>query len=206
VFRFVLLSLVAAFAWGADTGTAVVFSKSFPGSLPAYYSVTVEQSGAAVYNESTDEDNAEKISIEPKIAAQIFDLAAKLDHFKKPLESGMKVANMGEKTLRWQDPTGKTEAKFNYSLNEDARALTDLFERIAESTRLMVELSRVMKHDRLGVDQTTSRIKTAWDSKRLVGTTSMLPLLDKVANNEAFLHMARERAAQVADSIRATAP
>jgi hypothetical protein len=31
-----------------------------------------------------------------------------------------------------------------------------------------------------------------------------LPLLDEVAGNEAYLHMARERAAEIADAIRAT--
>ena len=184
----------------------VLFSKTFPGSQPAFFSVLVEQNGAVVYNESADEDNAEKLQLEPAIAAQIFELAAKLDHFRKPLESGLKVANMGQKLFRWEAPSGNSETKFNYSLNEDAKTLGDLFEKIAESTRLIIELNRAVKHDRLGVDQITLRIKTAWDSKRLVGTPNMLPVLDRVATNEALLHMARERAAQVADAIRATAP
>lgn len=193
---------LAAFAQDSK----VLFSKTFPGSQPAFFSVLVEQNGATIYNESADEDNAEKLQLEPAIAAQIFELAAKLDHFKKPLESGLKVANMGQKLFRWEASSGNSETKFNYSLNEDAKTLGDIFEKIAESTRLMIELNRAVKHDRLGVDQITLRIKTAWDSKRLVGTPNMLPVLDRVATNEALLHMARERAAQVADAIRATAP
>jgi hypothetical protein len=36
-----------------------------------------------------------------------------------------------------------------------------------------------------------------------VAPLQFLPLLDRVANNEAFLHMARERAAALAEKIRA---
>jgi hypothetical protein len=67
----------------------------------------------------------------------------------------------------------------------------------------MLELGRVMKHDRLGVNDAMVRIQIAWDNKRLVGTAQWLPLLDQVAKNESFVHMARERAAQLVDAIHA---
>ena len=41
-------------------------------------------------------------SSSPALTSEMFELAERLDHFKKPLESGLKVANMGEKTLRWE--------------------------------------------------------------------------------------------------------
>ena len=47
------------------------------------------------------------------------------------------------------------------------------------------------------------KIQSMWNNKRLVGTAQFLPLLEQVANDEAYIHMARERAAQVADAIRA---
>jgi hypothetical protein len=42
-----------------------------------------------------------------------------------------------------------------------------------------------------------------WNNKHLVGTAQFLPLLDQVAKDEVYIHMARERAAQIADAIRA---
>lgn len=201
--RVIVWILAAVSLWGADA--TITFSRTFPGSVPPFYSVTLSSDGKGVYNETKDEDNTEKITVEPVLVTQIFQLADKLEHFKKPLESGLKVANMGQKMMRWENANEKYESKFNYSLNEDARALADLFDRIGESTRLAVELARVMKHDRLGVDQVTLRIQTAWNNKRLVGRERMLPLLDQVAKNEALIHMARERAAQIADAMRATA-
>jgi len=197
-----LLFLVAATAVYADD-PRIFYSKTFPGSTPAYFAVTIDRTGAANYNESQDPDNAEHLQIEEKVTMNIFDLAQKLDHFKHPLESGLKVASMGQKVLRWEDGAERHESKFNYSTSEDAKALNDQFERISESARLMLELGRVMKHDRLGVNDAMVRIQIAWDNKRLVGTAQLLPLLNQVAKNESFVHIARERAAQLVDAIHA---
>jgi len=198
-----LLLLVAATMAMAADDPRIVFSKTFPGSTPAYFAVTIDRTGSATYNESQDADNAEHLKIEEKVTMNIFDLAQKLDHFKNPLESGLKVANMGQKVLRWEDGAERHESKFNYSTSEDAKALSEQFEHISESARLMLELGRVMKHDRLGVNDAMVRIQIAWDNKRLVGTAQWLPLLDQVAKNESFVHMARERAAQLMDAIHA---
>ena len=195
--------LLTAAATVAAGDPRIVYSKTFPGSTPPYYAVTIERTGSATYNESQDADNAENFQIEEKVTREIFDLAQKLDHFKHPLESGLKIANLGLKAFRWEDGAERHETKFNYSTSEDAKALNDLFERISESARLMLDLDRVMKHDRLGVNEAMVRIQIAWDNKRLVVNNQLLELLDQVAKNESFVHMARERAAQLAAAIRA---
>src|ERR1019366_5662321 len=82
------LLLAGAAAWAADA-PSITFSKSFPGSLPAYFSIAVERTDYATYNESEDPDNAEKFQLEPGATAEMCDLAERLDHFQKPLESGL---------------------------------------------------------------------------------------------------------------------
>ena len=201
--KLAVLLLAVGSAWAGDA-PRLSFSKSFPGSLPPFFSISVERSGATLYNESEDPDNAEKIQLETGVADEMFDLAGKLDRFRKPLESGLKVANMGQKTLRWEDGAEKSEAKFNYSASEDVKQLSDYFERIAECMRAMLELKRSIRHDRLGVNAAVLRIQTLWNTRRLVGTAQFLPLLDQVAGNEVYIHMARDRAAQIADAIRAS--
>jgi len=197
-----LIAVLAAAACAADV-PRISFSKSFPGSVPAYFAITVERTGATSYNESEDPDNAEKIQLETSVVTDMFELADRLEHFKKHLESGLKVANMGEKTLRWESGGDRSQTKFNYSTNEDAKLLTDRFERIAESTQTLLELRRAARHDRLGVNAAVLKIQSMWNNKRLVGTAQFLPLLDQVSQDEAYIHMARERAAQIADAIRA---
>jgi len=188
---------------GAEDVPRITFSKSFPGSQPAFFLITVERTGAASYNESQDPDNAEKLQIEPGLAGEMFQMAERLDHFSKPLESGMKVANMGMKTLRWEGGGESRESKFNYSTNEDAKLLADRFEEIAVCAQTLLDLRRSIRHDRLGVNAAVLKIQSLWNDKRLVATADFLPVLDRVASDEVYIHMARERAAQIADAIRA---
>ena len=86
----------------------------------------------------------------------------------------------------------------------ELKTLQDWFERITDSERAFLELDRVVKHDRLGVHQAMLQIVDLWDNRRLLATPTWLPLLDRVAQNEAFINMARERAAYVAAGIRAS--
>ena len=199
------LALVLAAIGCAQSNPRILYTKSFPGSVPAYVAITIDQSGATSYAETKNDDDAESLQLERDVTSAIFDLAAKLDHFKRPLESGLKVANLGAKTFRWENGAETSQTTFNYSQDENARVLLDWFERITESERAYLELDRATKHDRLGVHQAMLQIVSLWEGKRLVGTPQMLPLLDRVANNEAFINMARERASVVAAAIRARA-
>jgi hypothetical protein len=202
--RSAAFGILAASLAFAQSGPRVLYSKSFPGSSPAYVAITVEQGGAATYTESKDDD-PEMFALENDVAGAIFGLAEKLGYFKRPLESGLKVANLGAKTYRWENGAETYEAKFNYSLDENARTLQDWFEKITESERAYLALDRAVKHDRLGVHEAMLQLVSLWEHKRLVATPQMLPILDKVAENEAFINMARERAAWLAAAIRAKA-
>lgn len=181
----------------------IVYTKSFPGSVPEYVEISVDASGAVSYKEDPADDDPEKFKLDAASAGQIFGLAGKLDHFTHPLESGLKVANMGMKTFRWEDGDQKHEVKFNYSLDENAKLLWDWFERITETESLLATLQRVIKHDKLGVNDAVINVQVAWERKQLVAAGQFLPLLDQVAVNDAFMHMSRERAAALADAIRA---
>jgi hypothetical protein len=197
----VLLLSVAAFA--GDT-PRIVYTKSFPGSSPAYVSITVERNGEVSYKEEADDGDPEKFQLEQNGTEVMFDLAARLDHFKHPLESGLKVANMGVKTFRWVDGDASTEQKFNYSIDENAKALHDWFEAITETERLFAELKRAARHDKLGVHDALIHIEATWIQRRLTGADQFLPLLDQIAQNEIYLHMARQRAAILGEAIRAS--
>jgi len=197
--------LLVALAAAALAGDAprIVYSKSFPGSVPAFVEIGIDKSGAVTYKEAADDD-PDTFTLDPASTAEIFGLAQKLDRFAHPLESGLKVANMGVKTFRWDDGGDKHEVKFNYSLDENAKTLHDWFERITETERLLADFKRSVKHDRLGVNEALVNIQASWERKRLAGAEQFLPLLDQVAKNDAFMHMARERAAELADAIRAS--
>jgi len=179
------------------------FSKSFPGSTPAYVAITVDHSGGGEYKEAADDDNPLKFQLSAADTAEMFGLADKLDRFKRPLESPLKVAQMGMKTFRFEEGGKSTEVKFNFSEDLDARLLTDWFERISETGQNYFALERAVKYDKLGVNQALLQFNIAMDKKRVVSPQLFLPMLDRVAKNATYLNMARTRAANLADSIRA---
>jgi hypothetical protein len=182
----------------------VSFTKSFPGSVPAYVEINIDKSGAAEYKEDPKDDSPLKFQLQPDDITAIFGLADRLEHFTHPIESGLKVANMGAKTFRYNPGDGPShEVKFNYSEDPEAKTLLDWFERIAETERALIDLERAVRFDKLGVQDAILRIEVTRDQKRLVAEQQFLPLLDRVVKNESYMHMARERAAVLTESIRA---
>lgn len=203
-----LFFALAAIGFAAEpvapaTQPRIIFSKSFPGSTPAFIQISVGKNGAAEYREDPKDEDPLKFQLTEAESGAIFALAQKLDHFSRPLESGLKVANMGMKTFRFEGDGPPHETKFNYSEDLDAKALADWFERIAESERALIDLERSARFDKLGVQDSILRIEILRDQKRLVAEKQFLPLLDRVANNESYMRMARSRAAALAESIRA---
>jgi hypothetical protein len=198
-----LASLLVAAPLLAQT---LFFSKDFPGSMPAYVSVQVSRDGSAVYQEAPDDPDAVDFKLPETTVQEMFDLASKLDHFKRPLESGLKVARMGEKTFRFIDTGAKHEVKFNFSIDENAKLLLDLFERVTETQQLLFTLERSVRFDKLGVNKALLQIESAWDRKRIVGPERFLPLFERVAKNGSYLNMARERAGALAQAFRNPPP
>ena len=201
-------SLLAIAAFSAQAASPrLTFSKSFPGSLPPWEEITVDKSGAGQYKDDPKDEDPVKFQLTEAEAGEMFGLADRLDHFSHSLESKLKVAKMGLKTFRYEadasDPTKATEVKFNYTEDLDGKALADWFERIAESERSLIKLETAVRFDKLGVQDAILRIEVIRDQKQLIAPEQFLPMLDRVAKNESFLHMARERAAALAESIRA---
>jgi hypothetical protein len=196
-----ILLLCATALW-ADGSPRLVYTKSFPGSVPAFMQVTVERDGKGEYKEAADDDLPLKFKLSEAETQTVFDLADKLEHFKNPLESGLKVAFMGKKTFHWEQGAQKSEQEFNYSSDLNAQALLDWFEKMAESAQGRILLESSAKYDRLGVDKALRQLWAAMDRKRLVALEQYLPMLDRIANNESYMHTARSKAAELAETIR----
>jgi hypothetical protein len=182
----------------------LTYTRSFPGSDPDYIYVNVDRSGALVYKESPKDDQPLKAQLQDAETAPLFDLAEKLDYFKLPIESGLKVANTGKKTFRYEGENGApSEVTFNYSTNESAQALLARFEQIAATERSYIELDRTVHYDKLGVNDALAGIESLWLRKQLVAAQQFLPLLTRISTHESFMHLARERAARLKDEFTA---
>jgi hypothetical protein len=130
-----------------------------------------------------------------------------LQFFKTPIESGLKVANTGKKTFRYEDEFGAaTEVVFNYSTDLNAQQLLDRFEQIAASERAFIGLDRTVHFDKLGVNDSLAEIEALWVRKQLAAPAQFVPLLNRIINRESFMHLVRDRAARLKEEFLAPAP
>jgi hypothetical protein len=201
-----LLVLMLAGAGVAADGPRLFYSKSFPGSVPAYAEITLTRSGDVEYREAPGEDNPLTFHLKEADAEEVFSLVEKAGSLKKPLEAPVKVAFMGTKTFRYENGADRAEVKFNYTQDTAAQALNDWFERMAESAQRRIDLERAVKYDKLGVVKSLLEMEVSLDKKRLVDPEQFLPLLDRVAKNETYMHTAQARAAEIAELIRHPKP
>ena len=201
-------SLILLFAGSlfAQDAQRFFYSKSFPGSVPAYVQVTLEKNGEAVYREAPDDDLPLQFKLTDAETAEVFALVEKLDYFKRPVESGLKVAFMGTKTFRLEKAAEKREVQFNYSEDVNAKLLWEWCERLTESAQHRVALDRAAKYDRLGVVRALNLLGSAIERKRVVGLEQYLPTLDRIIKNESYMHTARARASEIAEFIRSGVP
>ena len=127
-----LLSVLLVFAPPSEP--RLLFSKSFPGSVPAFYRITVPQSGEATYETAPEDPNPRTFQISASFTKRAFELADKLNHFRgEQLETKKKIASMGMKAVIYENGTERGEASFNYSENVDAMALAEMFEKVSNT-------------------------------------------------------------------------
>jgi len=200
-----IVMLAVCFCAGLFAATPkLTYTKTFPGSVPEYMYVTVDRTGALEYSESRGDDRPLTAQLPDADAAALFAMAEKLAYFKPPLESGLKVANMGKKTFRYDNENGvATQTSFNYSTNETAQQLLQRFEQIAATEHAYIDLDRTVHFDKLGVNDALAEIESLWLHKQLAAPQQFIPLFTRIATHESFMHLVRERAARLKDEFAA---
>ncbi len=194
-------ALLAGSAFSAAT-PKLIYTKTFPKSSPEYMRLAIDSSGNLEYSELPKDDHPLSTQMPQSEVALLFDMAGKLDDFKTPLESGLKVANTGKKIFRYEDGKGgSSETTFNYSLNPMAQQLLAKFEEIAASERAYLDLDRTVHFDKLGVNDALAEVEELWERKQLAAPGQFIPLLTRVSTHDSFMHLARDRAARLKDEF-----
>jgi hypothetical protein len=73
---------------------------------------------------------------------------------------------------------------------------------MAESAEHRENVERAAKYDHLGLVEAINLLASAYERRRLVALDQFLPILDRVAKNETYMHTARALAAEIAEAIR----
>jgi hypothetical protein len=199
-----LLATSAAVAPGESA--KLTFRRVFRSSSPEFIEIVVpEDARSATYDiRQLDEDaSASPFEISAGLRARMFELAAQLNHFQgQDLDVHRKIANLGEKTFRWEKGGGVHEVKFNYTLNSAAAQLLQIFEGLARQQEHVMLLTRRMRYDRLGINDALLQFETDLNHKLLPEPQCALPMLDEIGNDARFVDIARQRARTLAERIR----
>jgi len=186
-------------------GAEITFRKVFKTSYPEFVEIKINQAGSGTYDiRQLDEDaNPQPFEVSAPLAQRIFALAAKLNNFQNvDLEVHRRLANLGAKTLLYQKGAEKHETDFNYTLDDTATQLVNIFEGLARQTTDLSDLVRTMRYDHLGVNDVMQQIERDYNNKLLPEPERLLPTLDQLAADEKFIDIARTRARNLATRIR----
>jgi hypothetical protein len=182
------------------------FRRVFKSSSPEFIEIVVpEDTHPAMYEiRQLDEDpGASPFEISAGLRAHMFELAGKLNNFQaQDLDVHRKIANLGEKTFRWEKGAERHEVKFNYTLNSAATQLLQIFEGLARQQEHVMLLTRRMRYDRLGINDALLQFETDLNHKLLPEPQCALPMLDQIGNDARFVDIARQRARTLAERIR----
>jgi hypothetical protein len=188
------------------SGAKLTYRRLFKSSSPEFIEIVVhEDSDAATYEiRQLDEDaGASPFEVSASLRARMFELAAQLHHFQgQDFDVHRKIANLGEKTFRWEHGSETHETKFNYTLNSGANQLLQIFEGLARQQEHLTLISRRMKYDRLGINDALLQFETDFNHRLLPEPQRALPVLDQIASDSHFVEIARQRARSLAERIR----
>jgi len=203
--------LLAAFgsancAWAASSGPVFTYKRVFKDSVPEFIEIKIpENSGSPTFEirQLQDDPGSVPFEVSPGLRSKIFELIGQLHNFKGlDLDVRRKIANLGEKTFRWESGPESYEVKFNYTLNAPAVQLLQICEGLARQQELFELLQRRMKYDRLGVNDALMQFEADLNKGVLPEPQRALPLLDQIAGDSRFVEIARQRARALAERVR----
>ncbi len=190
---------------GAPAGATITFRKVFKTSYPEFIEIKVDESGAGTFDirQLDEQANPQPFKIGQPMAQRIFELAGRLRNFQgEDLNVHHRLANLGQKTFRYEKGGEAHETTFNYTLDPNATQLLAIFEGISRQEGDLSDLHRTMQYDRLGVNDVLAQIESDYNGKLLPDPELLLPALDQLAADEKYLEIARQRARALASRIR----
>jgi hypothetical protein len=201
------LAPASSLALANAPGPTITFRKTFKTSYPEFVEIKLAGNGTGTYDirDLDDEASPQPLELGAALTQRVFSLAAKLRNFQGvDLDVHRRIANLGEKTFRY-DKDGEThQVTFNYTIDDSATQLLNIFEGITRQQLDISNLTRVMRYDRLGVNDCLTQLETDYNSKLLPEPERLLPTLDQVAGDDKFIDLARNRARILASKIRAS--
>ena len=186
-------------------GATITYRRVFKGSTPEFIEIKIGDQGKSTYDirQLDDDADPQPIEVGAPVQKKIFELAGELNNFAVGnLDVQKKIANLGQKTFRYENGAEVHETSFNYTLNSPATQLMQIFEGLARQQEDLDLLKRNAKFDRLGVNDALMQFETDMDHRLLPEPERLLPILDQIAADSHYIEIARTRARALTERIR----
>jgi len=212
---FLFCALPAAFAQSgipapapdAAQGPVLTFRKVFKSSYPEFSEIKVREDGSGSYDirQLDETPSPQPMQIGQTLARKIFELAGELHDFQGvDLDVHRRIANLGQKTFRYQNGSENFQVTFNYTLNSPANQLLAIFDGLQRQELDLSAMRRAMRYDHLGIDDVMRRVQRDLKNKLLPEPEALLDTLDQIATNTDLIDIARQRARSLAEQIRSS--
>jgi hypothetical protein len=116
-------------------------------------------------------------------------------------ETKKKVADLGRKRLTLEMPSGNREADFNYSDLKEVNALATFFDGLLNQQTLALDFDTAIRYERLSVPQRLDQLESELKSSRIGDPEGLIPLLDRITQDDRVLNYAREHAQRLKTRI-----
>ena len=200
--------LTPQFLRAAD-GATITYRRVFKGSNPEFIEIKVAEDGSATYDirQLSEDPDPAPFQVGEPVRARIFELAGELHNFNGvDLDVHRRIADLGEKTLRYEKGAEAHEVHYNYTLNHTASQLVLIFEGLFQQQRDLTTLEQRLKYDRLGVNDALHQFEDDLNQRTLPEPERLLPVLDQIAAEPRVVEVARQLARALAERIRMTLP
>jgi hypothetical protein len=117
-------------------------------------------------------------------------------------ESNRKVADLGRKTLVLEMPAGRREASFNYSTRKEVADLVSFFEGLINQETIGFDIATALQFERLSIPQRLEDIENELRSNRISDPLRLIPVLEKIEQDQRLVNFARTRASRLKQQIQ----
>ena len=193
----------------ASDAATITYRRVFKGSNPEFIEIKIGADGTATYDirQLSDAPDPEPFHVGDAVRMKVFELAGELHNFEDlDLDVHRRIADLGQKTFRYEKDGEAHETHYNYTLNRPATQLALVFEGLFLEQRDFMDLEQKLKYDRLGVNDSLRQFEMDLAQQAIPEPDQLLPVLDRIGADTRVVEVARQRARALAERIRMATP
>jgi hypothetical protein len=197
--------LIGPLVLRAADGATITYRRIFKGSNPEFIEIKIGEDGSATYDirQLSEDADPQPFQVSATVRAKIFELTGELHDFEGlDLDVHRKIADLGQKTLRYEKAGEVHETHYNYTLDRTAAQLALVFEGLFQQQRDFITLEQKLKYDRLGVNDALHQFEQDLGQHTIPEPERLLPVLDRIAADSRVVDVARKLSRALAERIR----